>query len=450
VVAIRAEQADLVTRAHQVAIYLADLGVSAAQTAVMSDQLRLQTDQAQAAATAEAADGAQNRLASDQVSLSAAAAANQAAQGRLALDRDQLRGLALGVYTGAFTGPQPATLDSLGAEQEADIGRGEAEIVADVVVKNLHTDVTGARSTGRQYRRAQAAVSDDHHQLAVDRTAAAIAAARVPPDLSALAVAQRRLASAQQQLEQAHAELTAALTAVLGPAGAGTLSAGAGRAAGGLSVLGTSALNVAQLLAWFNAQGYTDLTSTPIAQLIAWYIQTGAVEGVRGDVAFAQAMLETGGFSSSDAVDLNNYAGIGHCDSCAAGWPFPSPHGGVIGHLQLLRIFATSALAPRGAPPPVLPVLTPAKQSRAGCCPTWESLTGMWATDPLYALSVLSIYESMLAFAASLPTPAPAGVGAGNSSSATSAGPTPPSAGPVSTSGPPASGAPARASAQGR
>ena len=54
-------------------------------------------------------------------------------------------------------------------------------------------------------------------------------------------------------------------------------------------------------------------------------------------MAFAQAVLETGGFSSPDAVDLNNYAGIGHCDTCGQGWAFPSPQAGVLGQLQLLR-----------------------------------------------------------------------------------------------------------------
>ncbi len=438
VAAIRAEQAALVSQAHQVAIDVADLEVTTAQTTVAIDQLTLHGDRADASATAGAADAAQNQLASDLADFADATAVNQAAQGRLALDRDQLRGLALGVYTGALTGPEPPALESLATQQEADVARGEAEIVAEVVVKNLHADVTAGASAGRLYHRAQAAVANDRRQLGLARRAAATAAARVPPDVAAVVAAQRQLATAQRQLQQAHAQLTAALTAVLGPAAAdGSLPASSATLTNGLSVLGTSALNAAELAAWYNAQGYADLTAAPIAQLAGWYIQAGAAEGLRGDIAFAQAVLETGGFSSPDAVDLNNYAGIGHCDSCAAGWPFPSPHAGVIGHLQLLRIFATTAPAPRGAPPPVLPVLTPAKQGRAGCCPTWESLAGVWASDPLYALSILTLYQSMLSFAASLPSTADAA--GGGSSTATSAGQAPTSAGPASTAAAPVS-----------
>jgi hypothetical protein len=416
--AIRAQQAALIAEAHRVAIEVADLAVSGSEVAVARDQLALQTDQTQAAAAAAAASAGRYRLEADSLALARASQSNTAAQGRLALDRAQLRGLALAVYTGALTGPQPVDLQSLPGQQEADLGRGEAEIVAQFVVSNLHSDVTGAADAGRRYGRAQSAVAGDRHAVILEGRAAAGAAARVPPDRAALAADRGQLATADRQLQRARADLTTALTALAGPASFRS---------GGLSILGSSALNARQLAAWFDAQGYSDLTAATISQLASWYIQAGTTEGVRGDVAFAQAVLETGGFSSPDAVALNNYAGIGHCDTCAAGWAFPSPHGGVIGHLQLLRIFATAAPAPRKAPAPVLPALTPAHQGRAGCCPTWESLTGTWATDPIYALSILSMYESMLEFAASMP-PAAASAGAAPTPSTTTASSPPASA----------------------
>jgi hypothetical protein len=43
--------------------------------------------------------------------------------------------------------------------------------------------------------------------------------------------------------------------------------------------------------------------------------------------------------------------------------------------------------------------LTPANQSRSDCCQTWESLTGVWATDPDYGSKILLLYGQMLAFA---------------------------------------------------
>ena len=121
----------------------------------------------------------------------------------------------------------------------------------------------------------------------------------------------------------------------------------------GLSVLGRAALSPAQLTTWYSATGYADLTTATIDQLTDWYASQGVAEDVRADVAFAQAVLETGGFSSPDAVTLNNYAGIGHCDSCSAGWAFPSPEGGVLGQLQLLRIFADPGGTPQNFDPAV-------------------------------------------------------------------------------------------------
>jgi hypothetical protein len=171
-----------------------------------------------------------------------------------------------------------------------------------------------------------------------------------------------------------------------------------------LSLLGGSALTASELAAWFNWEGYADLTSAPIDKLAGWYISYGQKMGVRGDVAFAQAVLETGGFASPDAVDINNFAGIGHCDTCASGFSFPSPEKGVLGHVQLLRIFATTAAPPPHAPPPVLDLLTPAQQPRAGCCSTVQSLTGVWATDPTYGAQILGIYQQMLDYAIDPPT----------------------------------------------
>ena len=123
-------------------------------------------------------------------------------------------------------------------------------------------------------------------------------------------------------------------------------------------------------------------------------------------MAFAQAIVETGGFASPDAITLNNYAGIGHCDSCAAGLAFPSPQGGVQGQIQVLRIFAS----PPGTPllqPPVIPAVAPGGPFGGGCCPSFQSLTGHYATAPDYGQVVLTLYKSMLDYALSQPPVAP-------------------------------------------
>jgi flagellum-specific peptidoglycan hydrolase FlgJ len=265
-------------------------------------------------------------------------------------------------------------------------------VVTDIVAGNVRTDVVRATAATRKHHQLDAAVANDQNSLANATQLAAAAAARVPTDTANLTSAGQQLNGARDRLAAARSTQAAAVAAVVGPA------------SGGLSVLGPAALSPSQLAAWFSTNGYTDLTPAAIDQLAAWYVQQGASEGVRGDVAFAQAVLETGGFSSSDAVTLNNYAGIGHCDTCAAGWNFPSPQAGVLGQLQLLRIFADAHGSPAGAPAPVLPTLTTASQFRSGCCATWEALTGVWATDPTYGAQILGIYQQILSFAVATPS----------------------------------------------
>ena len=34
-----------------------------------------------------------------------------------------------------------------------------------------------------------------------------------------------------------------------------------------------------------------------------------------------------------------------------------------------------------------------------GCCPTWNKLTGTWATDPNYGPKIMTVYLSMLQYA---------------------------------------------------
>ena len=71
---------------------------------------------------------------------------------------------------------------------------------------------------------------------------------------------------------------------------------------------------------------YTPRITVPIDELAQDYIDEGENAGVRGDVAFAQSILETGGFSFPGGgqvlVNDNNFAGIGACDSCKHGFSF--------------------------------------------------------------------------------------------------------------------------------
>ncbi len=387
---IHDEQKSVVSLNDQGPIDTAKRAIARLQALVSQDNKAIANDTAAEKEAAAAHQSASSRLVSDAGALSDAQSALQAADSRVADDRNRLRALAVGTYTGQLTNPQPSGSPTPNADQQAAIDVAEVTVVAGIVDRRLRGDLDSVVTGTRLRDRLTSAVAGDQQQLSATAAAQGAAAALLSADNATLASDQAALSTSDAQLVRAQSALTADLTSLAGPSTA---------PAGALSLLGGSALNSGQLAAWYHWAGYADLTAAPIEQLAAWYIQAGNQEGVRGDVAFAQAMLETGGFSSPDAVDYNNYAGIGHCDSCASGWQFPSPYGGVVGQIQLLRIFATTSPPPAGAPGPVLPSLTVSQQHEAGCCPSVESLTGVWATDPTYGSQILSIYQQMLGFA---------------------------------------------------
>ena len=169
-------------------------------------------------------------------------------------------------------------------------------------------------------------------------------------------------------------------------------------------VIAPNTLTADQMVAWFDAQGYRPrLGDTSVGELAQIFLQEGADEGVRGDFAFAQAIVETGGFS---AAPDHNYSGLGWCDTCARGTVFPTPRDGIRAQIQLLLNYAdpnSRAVALHNPPstywwgPDAANAFD--RYFAKGWAPTWRDMGhGNWATDPNYAGKVIGVYNSMVAF----------------------------------------------------
>jgi hypothetical protein len=160
------------------------------------------------------------------------------------------------------------------------------------------------------------------------------------------------------------------------------------------SILGPSTLSAAEIAGWFASTGRSEDAGVPISQLAQDYLSAGTATGVRGDVAFAQSVVETGNFDFPAGGQLtaadNNYAGIGACDSCATGLTFATPQTGVSAQEELLEAFASPVKVPT---PLVGPV------GIGGCCRTWVALAGTWASSLNYGVEILSVYKQMLDWA---------------------------------------------------
>lgn len=104
------------------------------------------------------------------------------------------------------------------------------------------------------------------------------------------------------------------------------------------------------------------LPACSLEQLAQFFLEEGEAEGVRGDVAFAQSLHETGFFKYGGIVlpTQNNYAGIGALNGNAKGQAatFPDPRTGVRAQIQHLKAYASKAALVNGCVDPRFSLVT--------------------------------------------------------------------------------------------
>jgi peptidoglycan hydrolase CwlO-like protein len=176
----------------------------------------------------------------------------------------------------------------------------------------------------------------------------------------------------------------------------------------GEPVMGPTILTPQELVAWYRSSGATPRLSggMTIDELAQIFVREGTAENVRGDFAFAQAYIETGGFRAGGKE--NNFSGLGACDGCSGQRHFPTALDGVRAQIQHLRNYAdrrSRAADLTRAPSPYWYGADPGTAARnfdtffaKGWAPTWQMMgRGNWATDPNYASKVIGIYNRMIA-----------------------------------------------------
>ncbi|MDO5037363.1 MAG: stalk domain-containing protein [Tissierellia bacterium] len=130
-------------------------------------------------------------------------------------------------------------------------------------------------------------------------------------------------------------------------------------------------------------------------ELASHYLEEGRKEGIRGDLAFAQAIKETGYFRyGGDVVpEQNNYAGIGTTGGGVAGAYFESPQMGVRAQIQHLKAYASTEGLSQDQIDPRYHLVS------KGCAPSLEDLNGKWAVPGHgYGESILTIFNSIMAY----------------------------------------------------
>jgi hypothetical protein len=163
------------------------------------------------------------------------------------------------------------------------------------------------------------------------------------------------------------------------------------------SIMGTPLASQEQCVKYLLSVNPSPNISVSPKELVSYYYEEGAREGIRPDVAFAQALKETGFFRYGGTVtaDQNNYCGLGTTSAEVKGAYFPSSQMGVRAHIQHLLAYASTRK-------PVEPVVDPRYQlvrSSYGhrTLAHWEDLNGRWAVPGhSYGQSILSMFKDML------------------------------------------------------
>ena len=173
--------------------------------------------------------------------------------------------------------------------------------------------------------------------------------------------------------------------------------------AAGDPIMGPSVLTADEMASWVKSSGSQPRLSggTTIQQIAQMYVDEGNAEHVRGDVAFAQASIETGGFTAG-ASD-NNFSGLGACGGCGGGNRFPTALDGIRAQIQLLKAYAGGG--PLVNPPspywwnpdPIAAAKAYDNFGGTGSAPSWRQMGGgKWASDGGYASKVLGTYAKMI------------------------------------------------------
>lgn len=168
----------------------------------------------------------------------------------------------------------------------------------------------------------------------------------------------------------------------------------------GTKIMGSSDASIEQMAALFYASGHeypADIYSPRGASTIEDFCQIvyeeSAAEGVKAEVLFSQAMVETGWlqFGGSVRAEQCNFGGLGAVSNSVAGASFPNVRIGLRAQVQHLKAYASNDPLNNSCVDPRFQFV------KRDIAPTVEDLNGRWAVPGTgYGQSITSLVERML------------------------------------------------------
>lgn len=183
----------------------------------------------------------------------------------------------------------------------------------------------------------------------------------------------------------------------------------------GTPIFGESVLIAKQLAAFLLKTNPNPKINCDAVKLAEYFINEGKKLGIRGDIAFAQSINETGYFRYGGDVlqEQNNFCGLGAINGASVGkgaW-FETPELGVRAQIQHLFAYATKD----NLPSDIIVVDPRFTFVNRGVAKYWENLGGKWAVpgypskyktwdeawaaNATYGQIILKTYDNIIEFA---------------------------------------------------
>lgn len=159
--------------------------------------------------------------------------------------------------------------------------------------------------------------------------------------------------------------------------------------------MGTTTTTIAQMVSYYKSTGatypssvYAQYGASTIDEFCSILLEEANAEGVRAEVLFAQAMVETGNlqFGGDVKVDQCNFGGLGATGDGEPGNSFESVRMGLRAQTQHLKAYASTSELNNTCVDPRFKYVT------RGSAPLVEDLgSGKWAMDAAYASKLLQV-----------------------------------------------------------
>lgn len=176
---------------------------------------------------------------------------------------------------------------------------------------------------------------------------------------------------------------------------------GSGAPSSGTPIMRKSPVSAQAMAALFNAKGKSypselaGYGAAAIQDFARIVVEEADAEGVRADLVFCQAMLETGwlGFGGDVSLSQCNFAGLGATGGGVHGATFPDVRTGIRAQVQHLKLYASTDALNNDCVDPRWNAAV--SVYGRGAAPTVEALAGKWASDPSYGTKLVSLMDEL-------------------------------------------------------